>query len=219
MLIAAQGENSVIARIQDRGNGDLLLKVSNTHPFPIEVIGYGRKPDKSHQDLSSPLFVFSNPQHQPPTYADLAVPDKTKYLFYRVAGIDSIYTAAIVDWQIPTGVTQRQMMFGDSLKSNELFEVSGNNILFKKGFHVSQNDITIPAGYQVFFEAGASLDLQKEAAFISLSPVFMLGTEDNPVQVFSSDDTANGFTVIQAGEPSRIEYTRFDKLNTLNKGG
>jgi hypothetical protein len=219
LLINAHGDESVLSRIQNRENGQLLLKITNTHPFPIEIIGYGRKVSEMVHELSEPVFVFSNPQRDIPQYVDMQVPDKSNHLFYRVAGVDSIYTTAIVDWPVASGMIPRQMMFRDSLKSNDVFEVSGNNILFKKGNHVSQNDITIPAGYKIYFEAGTSLDLQRNAAFISWSPVYMMGTEELPVQVFSSDDTGNGFTVLQATEPSTVTYTRFDKLNTLNKKG
>lgn len=219
LLIASFGNESVIARIQNRNNGKSLLKVSNTHAFPVEMAGYGRKKSEMDQEFPEPVFVFSNPQHSVPKYTEVTVPDKASWLFYRVAGLDSLYAVNIVDWPIAEGITQRQMMFSDSLKSNDVFEVSGNMILFKKGVHITRNDISIPGQYNVFFEAGASLDLQNNAAFISNAPVFMMGTEELPIQIFSSDGTGNGFSVIQAGQPSKIEYTRFDQLNTLNKGG
>jgi hypothetical protein len=219
LLIEAYNNKSIIARIQNRDNGEATLKVSNTHPFPVEIIGYGNQSTSVDYIFPEAIFVFSNPQNSVPKYEEINVPEIAKYLFFKVAGLDSVYVVDIVDWPIASDITQQQLMFSDSLKSNGIFEVSDNKVLFKRGTHIARQDITIPENHEVYFEAGASLDLQNKAAFISKSPVYLLGTEALPILIYSSDETGNGFTVLQAGGTSQIDYCRFDKLNTLNKNG
>lgn len=218
LLIEPLGEKSVIARIQHKTEQKIQLKISNTHAFPIEIIGYSPDEKEKMQAVTSPLFVHSNTPHKTPKYTDIELPAEAKILYYKVAGLNAIYTCDIIDWPIPTGITQRQSLSSDSLRSNDFFEVIGQKVLFKSGSYIAQKDIYIPSGYKVFFEAGCHLDLQKKAAFIAASPVFILGTEENPVQIFSSDHTGNGFSILQAGEMSNITYANFDHLNTLKKG-
>lgn len=218
LLIAAYTNESIIVRTQEKKDGNTLLKVSNTHAFPVEIIGYGEKNGAPEHLLPQPVFVFSNPPHSIPKYSDLTVPDRAKFLFFQVAGVDSVYSAEIVNWPIAGEITQRQMMFADTLKSNDIFEISDNKVLFKKGNHTAIKDICIPDNYKVYFEPGTRLDLQKNAAFISRSPVYILGTEELPVEIISSDGTGNGFSVLQAEGVSRVSYCNFKNLNTLNKG-
>ena len=217
LLIEPLGEKSVLVRIQRKSDGNIHLKVTNTHAFPVEILGYGDEVKKMKPLLSKSIFVYSNVPHQVPKYTDIEIPVRAKYLFYKVAGLADIYRADITDWPIAGGVIERQLLQQDSLVSNELFEVTGQKILFRKGEHIAQKDICIPPGYEIYFEEGCQLDLQKKAAFIAQSPVFVLGTEENPVHIFSSDHTGNGFSVLQAGASSRISYCRFDHLNTLQK--
>ena len=217
LLLNAYSEQSVLVRIQEKKEGVFHLKVSNTHPFPVEIIGYGKNQKEMETTFSTAVFVYSRPQNTAPNYTDIEVPGQAKFLYFKVAGLDSVYVANIVDWPIAGDVTQRQLMFSETPKTNELYEVVDQKILFRKGHYSTKKDINIPAGYKVFFEAGYHLDLQKKAAFISKSPVFLLGTEASPIRIFSSDQTGNGFSVLQAGEVSTINYAHFDHLNTFSK--
>ena len=76
--------------------------------------------------------------------------------------------------------------------------------------------MVVPPGYQAFFEAGCEIDFIRGGFFISKSPVMMMGETDDPVVIRSSDNTAMGFTVLQADDLSRLENVVFDGLNTLN---
>jgi hypothetical protein len=47
----------------------------------------------------------------------------------------------------------------------------------------------------------------------------MKGAESQKIRITSSDFTANGFTVLQAGERSKLDHVVFENLNTLNYKG
>ncbi|MFM2375159.1 MAG: hypothetical protein RLZZ165_256 [Bacteroidota bacterium] len=47
----------------------------------------------------------------------------------------------------------------------------------------------------------------------------MFGEQDHPILVTSSDHSANGFTLLQAGGKSEFHYVAFDNLNTLQYQG
>ncbi len=219
LLIEPFGKQSVIARVQEKRDRRAHLKVSNVHAFPVEILGYGDRAEEMDKQFASPVFIPSNPPHDIPQYTDVEVAADAKYLFFSVAGLEKTYATDIVNWAIPEGLTTRQVLFSDTLKSNTNYEVTDNKILFHQGMYIVTKDIIIPKGYKVFIEAGTGIDLQQSAAFISQSPVFILGTEEKPVRIFSSDESGNGFTVLQAGEESSVDHCQFDNLNTLGKDG
>ena len=47
----------------------------------------------------------------------------------------------------------------------------------------------------------------------------MMGEEDNPIHIYSEDQSANGFTVMEADEISMLTWVRFEHFNTLNQNG
>ena len=67
------------------------------------------------------------------------------------------------------------------------------------------------------FEAGTTLDFSKRAGFISRSPVQLIGREEQPIKIYSSDGTGAGFTILQAKNPSNLHYVMVEGMNTLSK--
>ena len=118
---------------------------------------------------------------------------------------------------LQTATVAQQLFDSQLIETNDLYQVAGQNVIFKSGQYQTAKDIIIPANYQVLFEPGCQLDLVKNAAFISKSPIQMSGTPEQPILVFSSDQTANGFTVLGAKEKSILHFVKFDNLNTLQR--
>jgi hypothetical protein len=58
-----------------------------------------------------------------------------------------------------------------------------------------------------------------KSKFISKSPVFLNGTNEEPIMIYSSDKSANGFTVLQSRETCKLNYVIFKDLNTLDDDG
>lgn len=154
------------------------------------------------------------------SYQKLSINSHSKFLFFKVLGVDSLFAAPIYFWSPPQAFTDKQMLFKDViLNSNSIFRVEGKRVIFKKGQHRSERDILIPKDKEVVFEAGVEIDFLKGAKFISYSPLAMLGAEDNPIKISSSDGSARGFTVFQTKLPSKLSYVTFSGFNTLIEGG
>ncbi len=217
-LIKPYDKHSLKVRTQRKKNGKFQLMLANHHHLPIEIIGFGTVENKIRDRLAKPLFLFSTPLYKAPKFTPLAANYDVKYVFYSIAGLSKMYHAPVIDWKLPAEIIDAQKLFANiKLESNEYFQVEQGNILFKKGTHIANKDLIVPAGYKVFFEAGCELDLTNKAAFISNSPVQMLGTADHPIRIYSSDQSANGFTVLEASEKSVLNYVQFRHLNTLQK--
>ena len=159
-------------------------------------------------------------KQEPVSFYDLAVRESDKALFFKVLGIDSVFHSKIFDWQAPQNFSPPQELIGKTrLESNSVYNVSDGMVYFKNGKHQIKESIIIPKGYRVNFSEGVQLDFVNHSKFISYSPVFMRGTEENPIKVFSSDKTGNGFTVIQSEEKSDLRFVVFEDLNTLDYKG
>ncbi|MCP3931957.1 MAG: hypothetical protein GY705_23020 [Bacteroidetes bacterium] len=153
-------------------------------------------------------------------FQEINVPFNAQYLFFRVPGIDSVFSSKISPWPPPENAHPRQTIINDTLPhSNQFMKVSERQVVFQKGVHPIQKDILIPDGCQVFFEAGCELDFEKGTKFISHAPVFMYGTEEEPIIIRSSDKSAGGFSVFQTNENSVLHNVIFEGFNTLNEQG
>lgn len=217
-LLKPHDTHSLHARLQNKEGEEWELKIANRHALPLQVVGYGKEGDKPQKNLESPVFTFAQPAGEIPKWYDLKVPAQSELIYYQLPGIDTLYQSNIVDWKVPKEFTisQEEFKFKD-LNSSDLYEIIEGKVLFKKGDYILKKDLLIPENYTVHFAAGVHIDLQNNAAFISKSPVYMQGTADDPIRIFSSDGTANAFTVLQAEQRSELQFVQFDGLNTLNK--
>ncbi len=213
-------EHSIQANWTKNTDGSTGLQISNSHELPLQIVGTGLSAEKLtfklEKRINMPAFRMGNPKIS----RSLMVPGNSTYIFYKPYGIDTLFSSQIGLFKAPTNFVPRQELFENAaLASNELYSIEGQKIIFKQGIHKTSKDIIIPAGYRVFFPEGFSLDIVNKAKFISKSPVFLQGTSEDKIQIFSSDRTANGFTVLQSPETSEINFAVFRDLNTLNYKG
>ncbi len=151
------------------------------------------------------------------SYQDLSLESSTEYIFYQTLGIDSVFSSRIAYWPMPTDNVPIQELFSHvKLLPQPYYRLSEGMVFFPAGKHLIQKPIILPAGLRVIFEAGAQLDFIKGAFFLSRSPVFMHGSEAEPVKIYSSDQSARAFTVLEAKQESELRYAVFEELNTMS---
>ncbi|MCB9265893.1 MAG: CotH kinase family protein [Lewinellaceae bacterium] len=225
-----------------------ILQLENRHNLPLAVAGFGIGPghvnfpidstlilpaqmpreywlrlrrDSLMRDYGQVRFLYEKAMNEqaPPLFRKVRANLNAHYVFYRAPGTDSLFSTPIIERAPPAPVTAAEALRKRAgLSPGGPYRIDGKRVLFTAGVHRLQDDIIIPPGYQVVLEAGAELDLSAGAHFLSYSPVQALGTEDQPVKVFSNGSAPNGFTVIQAGEPSVMKYAVFEGLNALKEG-
>ncbi|MEL6924962.1 MAG: right-handed parallel beta-helix repeat-containing protein, partial [Bacteroidota bacterium] len=203
---------------QSRQETKGLLKISNLHGLPMELIGTGRKRSKMDYELAERIVLpgYQN-RYLNDKYTDFELPVAANYLFYKTLGLDSVFSAAIIDWPVEQGPTGGQELFANAnLQSNAIYTVTDSLIYFKAGEHSTNRNIIIPAGMKVQFAPGTTLDLYEGASFISRSPVEMVGEPELPIVVKSRDGTAGGFSILQAGGRSLLRNVKVENFNTLN---
>ncbi len=196
------------------------IEIINFYNKTIIPLGTG----KNRKRMTS--FFSTNPKITVPSYIltgeKLIVPTDTNaaFLFYMIENKDEIYTSPVYPWPYPKAWSPRQELFKNNQvnENSSYLKIEGNKIIFTGEQNIKE-PVIIPKGYKVLFEPGTKIDFTDNAFLISYSPVFLNGTKDNRITITSSDGTANGFTVLQADKRSKINYTVFDNLNTLNYKG
>jgi len=248
-LLMPVNRQSLKARQLSAGQGQQQVLLSNTHGFPIEVVGYSGvegmmtqtlsqdiilpglparklltrlRRDSMIRDFQSVRYLASEAQalQDPEITRTIAIPLSAKIVFFKPLGIDTIYEAAITKWPLPLPNTAAQQIFSKvNLQTNNWYTVKDKVVTFKAGTRQIDKPIVIPPGFRVVVEAGAVLDFVQGAFFISKSSVQMIGNEDTPVKIISSDRSGQGFTILEAGDKSLFRYSVFDGLRNLSYQG
>jgi len=207
--------------LQQSKNDSLYFKVKNFFPDAITILGVGKGTRNMNRFLVPSPDVASYLSDNAEIYFTI---EKTeaKYLFFTRKDGHQIMTIEIFQWPDPDG-SQSPLQELEAtypfLLDSSLYDVKDNMVVFKHGLLVLNHPLIIPRSYTVYINEGTTLDLINNAGIISFSPVIIEGSEDQSVIITSSDFTANGFTVLQAEERSKLDHVVFENLNTLNYKG
>jgi hypothetical protein len=138
-----------------------------------------------------------------------------------VKGSPETFIIPVYAWPKPGKDSPPQLLLANNKDNFRKYfiEKPGKELHLQPGNYQLSEPLIIPAGYKVTIAKGVQLNILNDAAFISYSAVEAIGTDQEPIVIKSSDGTANGFSVFQAPERSRIEYVIFDRLNTLDQDG
>ena len=244
------GESSLRIFTQSTNATEQTLAITNYHTFPLEIIGWSRTNTSDPVPFSKPFLTPGFPNRpllnypvasQDPIPAQtrnqllqalptpeqqqeittLKVPPSAKYLCYQLMGMDQIYRSPLLPYaSASTTIPVKSLARQSSLEDFPFLIITKNIITVLKGKHTVDKTIVIPAQYTLRIGAETTLDFIRKAGLISYGVVELLGSEESPVLITSSDKTGNGFTVLQTEDAtSRMEYVIFDNLNTLNETG
>ncbi len=197
------------------------IRMVNLYPGKLRLRAFIRKNKRYtvSPDKQIVLPAFKNDKNN---YKDFSLTQLPQSLVVYLAGADTEFVVPVYPWRQPTGNESPWQL----LKSQSPFPdttlvkyVSGDTVFVKRGKVTLNHKVMIPQGYKVLFSRGTTIDLINNASIISYSPVFMKGTEKEPVNIISSDGSANGFAVLQAAYRSKLDYVNFKALNTLSFKG
>ena len=90
---------------------------------------------------------------------------------------------------------------------------SNKIILIKSGKWTVKNNIIIPKGYLLKAKGGLELVLNNNANIISYSPIEFIGTNQDPIRIYSSDSTGQGLAILNTNKMSTLKYVYFDNLS------
>lgn len=193
---------SIKAYLADSAGGRFTLDVINTAITDLELMGFGTKVSMAYPLKKAQTLEPHHKARKKYRHTVLGT-----YAYFRVPGQPDLQKREITWFPFPEGETARQKM---TASIPAAFTQNGRELRLSGSKSISKNAF-IPAGYTVHISAGSVLTLSG-CSFISESPVFIEGTEDQPVTINSQD--ARGFTVLGANERSSVAHAVFNNFNT-----
>ena len=194
------------------------VRILNGHALPITLVGYYRNDGNEWQALDSTIHLMTSSLESAPPDVFLQLKDRARAMAYKVIGLDSVFRVDIQKGRGPE--PERLSLRHKDVSRSSLTkygQFNGNTFTFSEGAHRISEDIILPKQLHVRALAGTTIDLVDSASFISYSPIEFTGTSERPVIIRSSDNSATGFTVLQAGDTSQLLYCQFDGLSSLIK--
>ncbi|MCD6346218.1 MAG: CotH kinase family protein [Bacteroidales bacterium] len=209
----------VSAYVEDTIGDYVDVQVRNCWPHELWVVGAGRSGSSRPGLRIGPVSIRAFEEYMPDSVS-VKLPIGNELLYLVAEDRDKNFSIRINPFQAPQNYSPEQSVreqYAMDLPNG--VKVDGKRITFlAQAIHTTE-PIVIPEDYMVVFNAGASLDLQKGAMFLCWSPLEMNGTADQPVRIYSSDKSAAGFTVLQAGGTCKLNHVSFSGLNTLDYNG
>ena len=146
-------------------------------------------------------------------------------LVYQIIGLDSIFKV-VVD-RVPIDFFQAYNLPEDSYYKNSTMsqysfldlDSSTNNIVVNAGEYQITSDLIIPKDHILILNPGVELDLLNSGKIISYSPIHFLGTKEYPINIYSSDSTGQGITLISAKGESLLKNVFIDNMRNLSMHG
>jgi hypothetical protein len=188
------------------------IDVLNFHNSTVKILGVfieGGFPENFEQKPELNAYNGETIAH-----ITLAVTETpTKVLFE----IDKqLFETEISQWPYSSERSIRQITIENKISRN--IQVEGNSVIFDGNYQFDK-DVVFPDSIKIIAKPGTKIDLVKGASFVSFAPIQFLGTEQNPIEISSSDKSANGFNILQPGGKSELEHVHFSGLSNLRKTG
>jgi len=212
-------DHSVKAYWKESGEGKRSLELSSIHELPLKVVGFGYTTKAPAYSLDQSIVLAPYYMGRSRVYHEVEVADAYRYVFYKPFGIDTLFSCPISLWP-RTQFAGRLSHYlpADLLQCSVPYEQIGDMLQLKQGTYEVKETLHFPAGLKIHVPAGTTINFIRGAGWISRSPIFLNGSADAPIVFRSEDQTAKGFTVLQAGGSSQIHYATFDGFNTLKMG-
>ena len=198
------------------------LKHSGLKTTPLTTIlitGFSDIPELRMEKLEDPLIL--PPANSGNNYiATIGCrTEGNKYVFVNVR--DEEIAVPVIPWDAPEEpryLEVRHSFDSVAVKQNYNARYSGDSIIFSGEIRIDEN-LVIPQNKSVVFEKGTHVNLLNHAAFISYSPVYVYGSETEPVIFNSSDHSGRGINIFQAKGRSFVQHAVFSGLTNMDFDG
>jgi hypothetical protein len=205
---------------------NVVVRVANVKTMPMEILELGYRGRVSFKPAKDRAILPGHEYASPLNYTDVPffVPSEHREgisrsnltVTYRILGTSMVRTEPVYPWPAydNTLVEMDATRTETDLTAIPFLDVDQDRhtIEVKQGNWTLSEPLTIPAGYKFVVAAGTSLDLTNGAMLLSYSPVFMIGTEQAPITLHSSDSKGQGLVVINAAEESFLYNVVFKNM-------
>lgn len=220
--------NAYFAGLHD---GKMHFEVGNLSPFSVSVLGVrlpggerlpvgeavvlgGRKMDDVVSHSTVRLDVPAGWSEEAASELRIAVqvrglePERLDPVFRWPRSVQTGLDSDLVR-ELPASVARPFLAVAE--QSDEIHCLPGDWVIYEP--------VIIPRGYRLLGCPGVRWDLRDSAFVLSHSPVELVGSEDDPFVIESSDSSGGGLVVINAGEWSKLEHVVASGLSAPERSG
>jgi hypothetical protein len=209
------------------------LQIANIQSLPLEVLNVSYQDTLQFQPVEKVLLL-------PKVYSE--VPDYQKISFrfpdgffwsdamrkdlkvnYRILGTSQIRQETVFPWSY----------LDDNFIDNDFIRQEPNahafsflviddltkEILIKPGIWDLDQSLIIPGGYRVIGREGIQLNLLNSAKILSYSPLELIGSEEYPIVIRSTNVSGQGVIVMNTEQASILNYVIFENLSNPSQSG
>ena len=215
----------------------LSVSMQNFSSYPVDIknLRYNKKdiitlnPAKQILSNSRDTVIIDLPR----SFENLFVKKKNratgfllhKHIFglnigYSVSGTNSTFYSSIIPYQAKEEVEEDLFRIASTVETQEGITVNKKDkiVSLNKAEITISTPLIIPDGYQFRIVAGTTIDIVNGGKIISHGPLRFIGTEQDPIKIFSSDKKGEGMLVLSGGKPSVLEHVTFDQLTNPKHG-
>ena len=240
-------ENNIILGYakRDHSNKSIRINLRNTTTQPVEVISlilndqnFSASEKYSHNSKNNKNVFFNDSFILPPR--DNKNWEKPKNYSFVLAHLDkadvSSESISVIcrflgnpspplQIEVPIDhfsfIESDQPIKGEKKISQKMLKYlldDNKSILFGSGLHDISSQIFIPFGYEVSIASGATLSFAKNSTFVSMSPVYAVGSSSNPIAFEAADQTWPGFFIAKTPTTSIFEHVEFRDVSGVGSG-
>jgi len=232
-LFFHKGIQAHLKAINDNENVEIII--ANNHTIPMEVLYISDTDSRPYMPVNKEKLVIDGRKFMSPVihntylfeppYLDNNFNKNSPNLSvtYRVIGTKKLFNTKVFPYREFNskyiGSDFIRMPYNIDSFSFIEWDKSNNEIRFKKGNWQITSDLIIPPNQTLIIPEGSSIDLVNTAMILSYSPILIVGSEENYTEIFSSDNSGQGITVLNSEKDSLIKYVEFKGLSRPKKPG
>ncbi len=206
-------ENFIFTDIALKANVELYhedssvqMSLQNFHSYPLEIIGYSTKENKQ---LIVPVTPITLEAYGKGGVVLADFPVKPRRIHYRAANCGAqIFKCNPEEW--PRAVEKDNFTKGvvvQKVQTNDEVRLSGKIML--------RQPLIIPACKRLVVEPGTEIELFNGAFLLTYAPIQAVGTDIQPIRVFSRDPNAQGLVCLSS-QKSILKHVSFEGLGTID---
>ncbi len=208
----------------------LNIYLKNHQVLPLEIFYLSLR--DSIKLYPENTVIIDRSLNSQPQLLDFKIPLNQKWddsliseikIHYNILGMVSDEKSAIV---FPWPYEERLEHTGNPVANNAnyntfnfIIENDKDEIIIPAGNWTLNRNLIIPAEKNLIIEPGAKIDFIQGARIVTYSPLYSLGTKEQPIFLHSSDTTGQGILVLRAEKTSRLTFTTFDYLSSPQEEG
>jgi len=209
-------EISINSYLKKIDSSNFVLQLENYHLNDVQLIGYITKRYSDsiiYFEKSKTLKAFGSNKL---STLDIPLNLKPKKIVFKIANNpDSVYTKAVFKWPKPKGESVRTTLKTKFKTKSKWYSIKDNRLTFNVGNLQIDELVYIPKKYKVIIKEGTRIDMLKGGGLIINNSISMLGSSNNPIDIYSSDTLNHGVTILDA-DSVIINFVNFKNLNALH---